>query len=124
MLIQQCYNHFCIALVNKDPHPCMAQLHPYDSATEFTEIFKCHVVFVFSANRRFLQEYHFTVVDLMGVTWNYLFRSSCRQSIDVSTRAKARNRVRSAHGSPLSDTTSSPSRTPARKAQPPSCTCG
>lgn len=68
--------------------------------------------------------YHFTVINLMGGMRHYLLTSSCRQSIDVSMTAKARKRVRSAHGSPLSDTTSSPSCTPARKARPPSSTCG
>ena len=60
----------------------------------------------------------------MGGMWHYLLRRSCRQSMDVSMSAKARRRVRSAHGSPLSDTTSSSSCTPARKARPPSSTCG
>lgn len=118
----------CIAVVNTtDLQCCLAQLSWHTDAVvrpnvhTFSNVMCLCCVFY---NSLIFFGYHFTAINSVGAMWHYLLTSSCRQSIDVSMIAKARKRVRSAHGSPLSDTTSSPSCTPARKAWPPSSTCG
>lgn len=148
MLIQWCYNHFAWCEHQGRLHGSVVMIQRYYSVTELPKIINYYtfhyishrhdifyiwqdgvyrhfqtwcVCVVFFANSRF----SCTIINFhMAGTWHYLLTSNCRQSMDVSMIAQARKRVRSAHGSPLSDTTSSHSCTPATKARPPTSTCG
>lgn len=120
MLIRFCFDHFSVLL-----QTCMAQL-------SYQWIVQTPLYGYQSAKKRICMDVSkhealslfFSKLEILWALflWLHLLRSSCRQSIDVSMIAWACKRVRSAHGSPLSETTWSPSCTPSRKARPPSST--